>query len=158
MPDYARRFPSVADMQAKASKRIPDFAWQYLIGGIGPEDNIARNEADLRRTQLMPRYLSATGTPDITTRLFGQKLAAPFGVAPMGLNGLIWPGAEPIIASAAKAHGIVYALSTHATRSIETMKPLAGEHGWFQLYPPNDPAMETDMISRARKAGYTVLV
>jgi L-lactate dehydrogenase (cytochrome) len=49
-------------------------------------------------------------------------------------------------------------LSTFANRAIETIGPIAGDNGWFQFYPPNDPAMETDMISRAERAGYQTLV
>lgn len=158
MAAIAQLFPSVARMQARAAMRIPGFAWEYLIGGMGPEDNVRRNVEDLRSVMLMPRYLSTADQPDTTTRLFGRSFAAPFGVAPMGLNGLIWPGCERPIAEAARAHNIVHVLSTHATQSMETMKQVAGPDGWFQLYPPNDPAMEADMLDRAKRLGYEVLV
>ena len=41
---------------------------------------------------------------------------------------------------------------------METIGPIVGENGWFQFYPPNDPAMEADMIRRAARAGYRTLV
>ena len=31
--------------------------------------------------------------PDARTTLFGVEHAAPIGVAPLGMSGLIWPGA-----------------------------------------------------------------
>ena len=154
-----QRYPSVAHMKAQAARRIPRFAWDYAIGGIGAEAGVRRNIDDLQRVLMMPRYLAeGADAPVLATRLFGRTLEAPFGVAPMGLNGLIWPGCEPPIAAAARRHGVVHVLSTHATRSLADMKRHSGDNGWFQLYPPNDPALESDLIGRARQAGYEVLV
>lgn len=145
-------------MQDKARWHIPGFAWDYMIGGIGVEENLRRNIDDLQKVLFMPRYLSDAPAPDITTKLFGHDFAAPFGVAPIGLAGLQLPGCEVPIAKAAQAHNIVHVLSTHATTSLEKMKPHSGRNGWFQLYPPNDPKMEADIIERAKRAGYDVLV
>lgn len=157
--DLAQLYPSSAFMQRQAERKIPFFAWQYMTGGIGAEDNLRRNTDDLAAIRLMPRYLAGEAdTPVIGTSLLGRSLAAPFGVAPMGLNGLIWPGCEKPIARAARDAGLVHVLSTHATQDLTDMKRHSGENGWFQLYPPNDPAMESDLIRKARDAGYDVLV
>jgi len=158
MANISKRFPSIPYMKKAARWRIPGFAWDYMTGGIGVEENVRRNVDDLQKVQFMPRYLSDSGVPDISTKIFGQQFSAPFGVAPIGLAGLQWPGIEKPIAEAARAANIVHVLSTHATTSLETMKTHSGPNGWFQLYPPNDPQMETDIIERARRAGYEVLV
>lgn len=158
MGNIPKRFPAIPYMQRKARWRIPGFAWEYMTGGIGVEENVRRNVDDLQKVLFMPRYLKPAPAPDIATRILGQEFAAPFGVAPVGLAGLQWPGIEPPIARAARAHNIVHVLSTHATTSLEKMKQFSGPNGWFQLYPPNDPQMETDMIERARRSGYEVLV
>ena len=86
----------------------------------------------------MPRYLSEAQQPDITTSIFGQKLDAPFGVAPVGLAGLQWPGCEPPIAKAARQHNVLHVLSTHATQSLEKMKEsvtLAPYKDWRHYEP-----------------------
>ena len=158
MAKFEKRFPSIPHMKAKARWRIPGFAWDYMTGGIGLEENVRRNTDDLQKIMFMPRYLSEAQQPDISTTIFGQQLAAPFGVAPVGLAGLQWPGCEPPIARAARAQNVLHVLSTHATQSLEKMKAHSGPVGWFQLYPPKDAAMETDMIDRAKRAGYDVLV
>jgi L-lactate dehydrogenase (cytochrome) len=145
-------------MKAKARWRIPGFAWEYMTGGIGLEENVRRNTDDLQQVLFLPRYMSEAQQPDLSTTIFGQRLDAPFGVAPVGLAGLQWPGCEPPIAAAARSHNVLHVLSTHATTSLETMKTHSGPVGWFQLYPPRDPAMESDMIGRAARAGYDVLV
>lgn len=158
MANIQKRFPSIPHMKAKARWRIPAFAWEYMTGGIGVEENVRRNTDDLQKILFMPRYLSDAQNPDISTSIFGQQLDAPFGVAPIGLGGLQWPGGEPVIAKAARAQNILHILSTHATQSLEKMKQHSGPVGWFQLYPPKDAAMETDIIERAKRSGYDVLV
>lgn len=158
MSKINKRFPSIPHMKARARWRIPGFAWDYMTGGIGLEENVRRNTDDLQQIQFMPRYLSAAPDPDISTTILGQRLSAPFGVAPVGLAGLQWPGCEPPIARAARSHNILHVLSTHATQSLEKMKQHSGPVGWFQLYPPRDAKMETDMIERAKRSGYEVLV
>lgn len=158
MANISKRFPSIPHMKKAARWRIPGFAWDYMTGGIGVEENVRRNMDDLQKVLFMPRYLNDAGAPDISTKVFGQEFSAPFGVAPIGLAGLQWPGIEPPIARAARAHNIVHVLSTHATTSLEKMKMHSGPNGWFQLYPPNDAKMEADMIDRAKRAGYEVLV
>lgn len=104
------------------------------------------------------RYLSEAQQPEISTRLLHYHFDAPFGVAPMGLSSLIWPDLERILAAAARAHNIPYVLSTYACISLERLKPIAGDNGWFQYYPSNDPAVEADLLGRCKAAGYQTLV
>ena len=158
MKDLHRRFPSVIDMEAAAERRMPRFVHDYLVGGLGRETSVRRNVAALDTVELMPRYLSVAPLPDMSVCLFDKRFDAPFGVAPLGLAGLLWPGCEVPLARAARAHNLAHVLSTFANRSMETIGPIAGDNGWFQFYPPNDPAMEADMIRRAERAGYKTLV
>ncbi len=53
---------------------------------------------------------------------------------------------------------IPYVLSTFASASLERIKPVAGTKAWFQYYPSNDPRIAQDLIDRAQKAGYQMLV
>lgn len=153
-----KRFPSVADMEAEARRRIPGFMLDYLVGGLGTGANVRRNRDDLNDVLLMPRYLSAAGQPDIRCRLLGREYDAPFGVAPLGLSGLVWPRSEYILAAAAKAHNIPYTLSTVATVTLEEIRKVSGENGWFQYYPASDPAVEKSMLERCQAAGYETIL
>lgn len=153
-----RRFPDAAALEAAALARIPGFVRGYLQGGIGGETCLALNRAALDAVRLVPRYVVEDFAPGLAVTVAGATWAAPFGVAPLGLGGLIWPGAEAAIARAAAAAGIGHVLSTYATTAMERIAPLAGPGGAFQLYPPADPGMEADLIARARAAGYQVLV
>lgn len=157
-PDLMSRYPAIADLAARARKRIPHFAWEYLDSGTGSEAGADRNLAALERIHLIPRFLQGALEPDTSTDLFGIRYAAPFGIAPVGLTGLMWPGAEGILARTAARYRIPYGLSTVATESPESIGPLCDGMGWFQLYPPNDPAIRRDLLARARAAGFTTLL
>jgi L-lactate dehydrogenase (cytochrome) len=74
------------------------------------------------------------------------------------MSGLVWPDAERLLAGAAAVAGLPYSLSTVATQTPEFVAPVLGAHGWFQMYPPRDPAIRTDMLTRARSAGFSTLI
>ena len=88
----------------------------------------------------------------------GQDYDAPFGVAPIGLPGLIWPNSEAILTEAAKTHNIPYTLSTLATDSLESIRQIAGDNTWFQLYTPQDPEIRKDLLRRCEEAGYDTIM
>ena len=92
------QYPAIADLAKLARKRIPYFAWEYLDSGTGTEGGVRRNIEALSEVSLTPRFMKGPLTPDISTNLFGIEYAAPFGVAPVGLTGLMWPEAEKILA------------------------------------------------------------
>ena len=151
-------YPALSDLRARAQRRIPRFVWEYLDSATGTECTKSRNRAKLDEVLLMPSILHGEVSPDLSTSLFGDTLPLPFGIAPVGMSGMIWPGAEPMLARAAATAGIPYALSTVATRTPADLKPDLGDHAWFQMYPPRDPDIRTDMLARARDAGFGVLV
>ena len=153
-----RRFPDVAHMEEGARRRIPRFAFEYLIGGIGGEAGVRRNREALDEILLSPRYIQAPTKPDHSRSILGYSFDAPFGVAPLGLSGLMWPQAAQILAKSARAANLPFALSTFATASLERIASIGGEHAWFQLYPPNQLEVERAFLERLKAAGYSVLI
>jgi isopentenyl diphosphate isomerase/L-lactate dehydrogenase-like FMN-dependent dehydrogenase len=154
-----KQYPSISHIEATAKRRIPGFARDYLVNGLGGGVSVRKNRESLERVELMPHYLSEADQPNIRCRLLGRDYNAPFGVAPMGLSGLVWPNSEKILARAAKTHNIPYTLSTVATVSLEVIREIAGENAWFQLYTPKEPETLKDLLRRCDKAGYeTVMV
>ena len=152
-----QRYPAVEDLARRARRRIPRFAFDYVDGGIGPETGVRRNRERLDAVTLVPRYLVDVARIDLTTELFGMRHAAPFGIAPMGLSSLMWPGTERILAGTAARAGIPYGLSTVCTVDMEEIPPIAGDKAWFQLYAPGDEALALDIVGRAREAGFSAL-
>lgn len=151
-------YPSVSDLARKAKKRIPNVAWQYLESGTGKDNSMNRNREALDEITFLPRFIRGKIDVDLKTTLFGREYAMPFGIAPMGLCGLVWPNAESILARSARNSGIPYTLSTVATQIPETIGPEVGDMGWFQLYPPKVPEIRKEMLKRAREAGFHTLV
>ncbi|MEM7528821.1 MAG: alpha-hydroxy acid oxidase [Pseudomonadota bacterium] len=153
------RYPSISYMEPRAKARIPRFSWDYMMGGIGEETGVARNRAALSAVTLTPRYLAPMeGEPVLETELFGRRWSAPFGVAPVGFGGVIWPRAPQYLAAAAREAGLPFALSTVSTASLEEIAELAAPNAWFQLYAMVDPEMNRAILKRAEDAGYEVLL
>lgn len=152
------RYPAISDLEARARRRIPKFAWEYLASGTGSEQALERNLEAMARVHLQSQLMKGVLEPDTSVELFGVRYSAPIGIAPVGLTGLIWPGADGALARTAHDKQIPYVLSTVATAAPETAGPAAGGMGWFQLYPPRDLAMRADMLERASASGLTTLV
>jgi len=144
-------YPAIDDLKKRAKGRIPHLSWEYLNCGTGDERAVSRNEEALAQVTLLPRFMKGYQELELSTTLFGKRYDAPFGVAPIGLTGLIWPRAEHILAKMANQYRIPYCLSTVATQTPETIAPLVGEMGWFQLYPPREEALRADLLKRAKK-------
>ncbi|SNZ01516.1 alpha-hydroxy acid oxidase [Flagellimonas pacifica] len=155
---FDSRYPSIDDLREKASKRIPRFAFEYLDGGCNEEVNIKKNTSDIREVELSPRYLDRYDGADLSTELFGQKFDAPFGIAPVGLQGLMWPNSSEILAKAAFENNIPFILSTVTTSSIERISEITEGNAWFQLYHPAQEQVRNDLIKRADAAGCPVMV
>ena len=70
-------------------------------------------------SRAFPRYCIDADNISTEVELFGRRYSAPFGVAPMGSAGLMWPGAEIFLAREAQRRRVPYILATPANASIE---------------------------------------
>ena len=152
------KYPSVEDLRKRAKQKIPKFAFEYLDGGCNDDVNIKKNTTRIRDVELKPKYLVEYQLPSLKTELFGHEYDAPFGVSPIGLQGLMWPRSPEILAKAAFVHNIPFILSTVTTSSIETIAEITEGRAWFQLYHPADEHVTKDILRRAETAGCPVLV
>ncbi|WP_309083551.1 alpha-hydroxy acid oxidase [Chelativorans sp.] len=155
-----RRYPSIDDLERRARRRIPHFAYEFIQGGAGDESGLTRNRAALRGIEVVPRYGMDVSKVDTTVELFGRRYAAPIGISPIGFDGLMWPGATQRFARAAQASNIPYLVGTLATATIEKVAEWAPDVTWFQLYPlpADDHRVSFDLAARAEAAGAKVLV
>jgi (S)-mandelate dehydrogenase len=155
-----QRFPTIADLRARARWRVPRFAFDFVDGGANDETCVERNIKAFRVVELLPHYCVDTKGASTEVELFGARYAAPIGMAPMGSPGLMWPGAEEYMAAAAQRARIPFVLATPGNASIERIAELAPDVFWFQLYrfPHNDHAITFDLVRRADAAGARVLV
>ncbi len=155
---YNTSYPGIDDLRERARRRIPRFAFEYLDGGCNEDVNLRKNTDDLRQVELKPLYLTKHEPPNLKAELFGHEYDAPFGIAPIGLQGLIWPGSPEILAKAAAEHNVPFILSTVSTASIEKIGTITGGKFWYQLYHPADPVVRDDILNRLEAAGCKTLV
>ncbi len=151
------KYPSIEDLRARAQQKIPRFAFEYLDGGCNEDVNLHKNTAEIREIELKPYYLTDHTASSMKTELFGHVYDAPFGIAPIGLQGLMWPGSPEILAKAARKHNIPFVLSTVTTADLETIGKLTDGKFWFQLYHPAENSLRDDLLDRAEAAGCEVL-
>ena len=153
-----RKSACITDLKKRAKRRIPKFAFDYIEGGCNSELAIKNNREALDDVFLRPEYMQSYSKPELGTELFGKMYSAPFGIAPLGLTGLVWPDASAMHARAALKENIPFVLSTVSTISIEDAAKNAKDNFWFQLYPPADEEILDDMLDRLRKVGCENLV
>ena len=150
------RYPAIADLRRAARRRLPHFVWEFFESATGSEKVPDQNRFALDAVELMPSVLHGDLETDLSTTFLDQDFALPFGMAPVGMSGLIWPGAEALLANEAARANLPYTLSTVATVRPEEVD--AGGNGWFQLYPPRDRDILDDMLDRVKIAGFSTLV
>jgi L-lactate dehydrogenase (cytochrome) len=154
------QYPTVEDLRLKTQRRIPKFAFDFVSGGCGENLTVARNRAAFDAIEIVPRY--GLGGLAVTTKveIFGRTYAAPLGMSPIGLGGIVWPRMEQHLARAAQAANVPYTLSTPASTAIETIGEIAPDVFWFQLYaaPDDDFRISRDMLRRAERCGAKALL
>ncbi|NDW43805.1 alpha-hydroxy acid oxidase [Ruegeria sp. PrR005] len=150
--------PAVEDLRRTAQRRIPRFAFEYLDSATGRELGLKVNRQALDSIGFMPAILKGRTRADLKRSLMGRDYDLPFGIAPVGMSGLMWAGAERMLAQAAVRHNIPFCLSSVAVASPEDVAPDIGSNGWFQHYPVNSGELRRAMLPRIRAAGFHTLI
>ena len=146
------------EARALARRRLPRLVFDYIDGAAGKEHAAARNLEALDARQLMPRVLAPAEQCSLGQTFLGQALGLPFGIAPMGMCNLAWPGADQLLAAEAVRRGMPHGVSTAASSTLEAMAEQAGALAWFQLYVTGTLEAAWGLIDRAKAAGYQVLI
>lgn len=151
-------YPSISHLRKGAARRMPKFAYEYLTEGCNEDINVKKNTTDIHQIELMPQYLRSFEKSSLKKRLFGHTYDAPIGIAPMGLQSLMWPGTAEFLAKTSIDHNIPFILSTVTTISIEDAAKITNGNFWFQLYHPAAQKITDDLLKRASDNGCKVLV
>jgi L-lactate dehydrogenase (cytochrome) len=156
--DKVAMIADVADFRAAARRRVPHFLFEYIDGGSYQQVSLARNVEDLAGVALDQRVLRDVSAIDPSVTLFGQRLALPLVLAPVGLAGLNARRGEVQAARAANTAGVPLCLSTVSACSIEEVAAGSGRPPWFQLYMLRDRGFVAAMLDRAKAADCPALV
>ncbi len=146
------------DFRLRARRRMPRMIFDALDGAAGTETASRLNASALAALRLQPRILVNVENRELRTTFLGRQWDLPFGVAPMGMCSLFWPGADHALASAARTRNMPLGVSTMASTRIEDMIDLAGGNAWFQLYAGDSVTTTQSLVERARRAGYETLI
>ena len=149
---------SAMDYRAAAQRRLPPFLFHYIDGGAYDEATLRRNVEDLRSIALRQRVLGEVGTVDLSTELFGEKLALPVALAPVGLTGMYARRGEVQAARSAASRGVPLTLSTVSVCPIEEVQRAVSRPIWFQLYVLKDRDFMQSVLERAWAVGVRTLV
>lgn len=149
---------SVEDFRVAARDRLPRVLFDYIDGGSYSEVTLRRNVTDLERIVLRQRVMRDMSAVRTSTELFGQALAMPVVLSPVGFAGMYARRGEVQAARAAATAGVPFALSTLGLCGIEEVTARADVPPWFQLYMTRDRGLMRALIARVREAGAPVLL
>ena len=154
----SRSLPSTRDARALAAQRLPRLIYDFIDGGAGDELGLASNLSDLQRVRLQPRSLAEVNSISLKTSLLGRDWDVPFGIAPMGMCDLAWPGTDHSLAALSQRHNLPLGVSTASSTSLEELLRLSGGRAWFQLYVTGSTQDALALSQRAANAGYDTLI
>jgi isopentenyl diphosphate isomerase/L-lactate dehydrogenase-like FMN-dependent dehydrogenase len=149
---------SVLEMRDRARRRLPRFIFDFIDGGAAEEEAVRANRASFEACRMMPRVLTGNHGRILSTTLLGQTFDAPFGVTPMGIGNVAWPGTDTALITAARAANIPYGLSMMGSSTVEAIAGIGPKHTWFQIYLSQYTDITDDLITRAEAAGVETLI
>jgi isopentenyl diphosphate isomerase/L-lactate dehydrogenase-like FMN-dependent dehydrogenase len=154
----SRDLPSAQDAYELARRRLPRLIFDFIDGAAGQGLASGRNRSAFGDIGLMPRVLVDPGEPSLQTEFLGRTYGTPFGIAPMGMCDLAWPGTDHAFARLAAQKGFPVCVSTASSTPLERMVELAEGQAWFQLYVTGSTETALHFVERAHAAGYRELV
>lgn len=149
---------SAKDFHRAAQRRLPKFLFEYIEGGAYAENTLRRNVLDLQEIHLRQRVMRDVSKVDTSIDLFGEQLAIPAVLAPVGLTGMYARRGECQVARASDRANIPMTLSTVSVCPIEEVAGTSKRPIWFQLYVLKDRGFMKSVLERAVIAGVTTLV
>ncbi|MGZ4446055.1 MAG: alpha-hydroxy acid oxidase [Nocardioides sp.] len=153
---------TIEDLRRIAKRRTPKPAFDYTDGAADGEVSLARAREAFADVQFNPAILRDVSHVDTSREVLGGPTSLPFGIAPTGFTRMMQAEGEIAGATAARAAGIPFALSTMGTTSIEDVaaaNPAAsGGRNWFQLYMWKDRDRSMALVDRAARAGFDTLL
>lgn len=149
---------SPLDFREAARRRLPRFLFDYIDGGSFSETTVSRNIEELSSVRLRQSVLRDVSNITLQTKLFGQNVAMPVALGPVGLSGMYARRGEVQAARAAAAAGVPFCLSTVSVCGLEEVAAGCQAAPWFQLYVIRDRAFMSELLRMASSRGCPALV
>lgn len=151
------KFLNLNDFERAARIRLPRPIYSYIASAAEDGRSLRMNREAFEDYALLTRVMVDVSKVSTEVELFGQRFAAPIGIAPMGLAAVSSYRGDLVLARAAKASNVPAIMSgSSLIRLEEVMEAVPGT--WFQAYLPGVEAEIGALISRVRSAGVETLV
>jgi L-lactate dehydrogenase (cytochrome) len=152
-----RRILSLEDLEPAARRRLPRPIFGYVAGGAETDWSRRDNRDAFADWGFRPRVLVDVSGRSQDTTLFGQRYAAPFGIAPMGFSSLVAYRGDLVLARAAARMGIPMMVSGASLIRMEELIR-ANPATWFRAYLLGDADRMAASVRRAADCGFGTLV
>jgi isopentenyl diphosphate isomerase/L-lactate dehydrogenase-like FMN-dependent dehydrogenase len=148
---------TTTELVALAKKRLPEEAWDFIVGGAETETTILRNRHALDSIAFRPRVLRNVEAASPATTFLGMRHRMPVLLAPIAsLTDVDPEGALPV-ARAAAEFGCLLLVSSVTQPPFEDVARVAREQFALQLYTDGDEKWVVDSAKRAAQAGAKAL-
>lgn len=148
---------NIYEFEPVCRHRIPKQNYDFISGGVDSEWTLRRNRSGFERITFRPRMLVDTWNMDLSTTLFGEKIAIPIFPAPTAAHQLAHPQGEMATARAAAASGTLICLSSNSSIPFDRVAKASTGPKWWQLYAREDEESSIERCLRAVDEGYKAI-
>lgn len=152
-----RSIYALDDLEPAARRHLPRPVFAYVSGAAEDRVTLRENRVAFDELGFVPRNGIDVSKRHTEVELFGQRWAAPFGIAPMGISALSAYRGDLVQARAAAAARIPMILSGSSLIRMEEVAA-ASPGLWFQAYLPGERTRNEALIDRVERAGFETLV
>jgi isopentenyl diphosphate isomerase/L-lactate dehydrogenase-like FMN-dependent dehydrogenase len=149
---------NLRELEAAAQKVIPAGGFGYISSAAGDEWTKRENEAAFKRITIAPRYLTGYKDADRSITLLGSKISMPIILSPMAGHGMAHTSAEAGSAEGTDAAGSLYVAASQSNLTLEEIAKASSGPKWFQIYLPADRGKASEILLRAKSAGYSAIM
>lgn len=149
---------NIFELEQVAKERLPQIAYDYYRSGAWDEVTLKSNREAYEKFKIHYKVLVDVQKRDLSTTLFGQKVACPILIAPTAFHKLAHPDGELATARAAVQSNTIMTLSSLSNTTIEEVSAATNRTFWFQLYINKDREFTRNLVARAEAAGAKALV
>jgi len=157
MPRRLQHLLNLADFEVAARRHLPRAVHGYVAGAAEDEVSLRANRRRFADYAWLPRVLNDVSRVDSSVVVLGQKFAAPFGIAPIGMSALSAYRGDLVLAGAAAAASVPMIISGSSLIPMEAIAQ-AYPSAWFQAYLPGEDAQIEALLQRVSAAGFRTLV
>src|SRR5260370_10533251 len=112
---------NVMEFEPLARTKMLKAAYDYIAGGVDDEWSLRRNREGFQHITFRPRMLVDVSKLDLSTELFGSKIAMPILIAPTAGHQQAHPEGQLATVKAAGAAKTIMVASTLSSNPIDTI-------------------------------------